>query len=241
MPGRKETEQDPVKPVVTPVKASPPPVYLPIAPISAPARPKERNQGGPALGPVYGPPTPPGYTYPTTPATPTYTTPAPTGVPGVPITESAPAPSPQPSGGGGDSGGPSVPPLPPQPPPTFYVADTKSPYFSIPREFLGYMTDAQRAQFADTLKQMGYAPQGQVGQYGEQLYEKGGGRFGNPFLQLDPALRDWLNFFLGNNGYGISYQVPDTWTGTVGGGVLPPAPPQVTTPQPIRGTPITMY
>ena len=134
-------------------------------------------------------------------------------------------------GVGGDAGavneapapsvGPSVPSVPPT---TFYAppAYMARPYFQLPEAFLAYLSPSQQRTLDETLQTIGFDPMGQVTRYGESGYLLRTDQVNPNFDAItDPSLRQWLRFFYGQFGRGISYQLPADYGGTG----LPTPPP----------------
>ncbi len=106
--------------------------------------------------------------------------------------------------------------------PMFYAPTTNSPYLTLPQNWLGYVDPTTRQQLQQQLEKMKFNPTGDVGQFGEQMYLRPSQFNIQDLNQIsDPAIRQWLRFFLGNLGYGISYQLPNTPTAPG----IPQAPP----------------
>jgi len=116
----------------------------------------------------------------------------------------------------------AVPGAPPSFAPSYYAPSVPSPYLTLPSNWLSNIDPTMRAQLNQQLQGLGFNPTGSVGQYGEQLY-MAPPQFNNENLSAlsDPGLRQWIKFFLGGLGYGISYNLPSTYTGQG----MPPAPP----------------
>lgn len=118
--------------------------------------------------------------------------------------------------------------------PTFYAPTTDSPYLTLPQNWLAFVDPTMRQQLQQQLQQMHFNPTGDVGQYGEQMYTRPSQFNIQDLNQIaDPAIRQWLRFFLGNLGYGISYQLPSTPTAPG----IPTAPPNPTYPNPNMNPP----
>lgn len=106
--------------------------------------------------------------------------------------------------------------------PTFYAPTTNSPYLTLPQNWLSYVDPTVRGQLQQQLEKMKFNPTGDVGQFGEQMYLRPSTFNISDLNQIaDPAIRQWLRFFLGNLGYGISYSLPTTPTAPG----VPAAPP----------------
>lgn len=135
-----------------------------------------------------------------------------------------------PNGGGGGGGGapspaaPTVPTPPQQTPPTFYAPTTGSPYLQF-GNLAAYMNDIQRQQLNDVLKAAGFQSTGTMNAYGLSDYLRPA-QFDETDLAklagLSPEMRQWMRFYLGNLGWGSSYQLP---AGYVPGSGLPTPPP----------------
>lgn len=124
---------------------------------------------------------------------------------------------------------PGVPAPPPTGPATFYAPTTGSPYLQLPGNWLGMVDPVLRAQLHDQLVGAGFQSTGQLGTYGESTYLRPP-EFNDTDLSAlvtNDNIRNWIRFFLGNYGYGISYQLPASYTGGI-----PPAPPTPAAPAP---------
>ena len=153
-----------------------------------------------------------------------------------------------PNGGAGGGGGgaaapaPTTPALPTPPgttPTTWYSPPTGSPYLQLPGNFLSYMSDAERSQLADTLRGAGFQATGAYSTYGPSDWLRPTQFDQNDLnsLALNGNVREWLRWFLGNMGYGLSYQLPAGYQ--AGSGLptapqypLPPTPPGIPAPVP---------
>lgn len=124
---------------------------------------------------------------------------------------------------------PGVPTPPPTGPATFYAPTTGSPYLQLPGNWLGMIDPVLRAQLHDQLVGSGFQSTGQLGTYGESTYLRPPEFNDNDLASLvtNDNIRNWLRFFLGNYGYGISYQLPASYAGGE-----PPAPPTPSFPAP---------
>lgn len=118
---------------------------------------------------------------------------------------------------------PGVPTPPQQTPQTFYAPTTGSPYLQLGGNFLSYMSDPERAQLNDTLTKAGFQSTGALSTYGPSDYLRPAQFDENDLASLvvNDNVRQWLRFFLGNLGYGASYQLP---AGYQPGSGLPTAP-----------------
>ena len=154
-----------------------------------------------------------------------------------------------PNGGSGGGGGgtaapvaPTTPALPTPPgstPTTWYSPPTGSPYLQLPGNFLSYMSDAERSQLADTLRGAGFQATGAYSTYGPSDWLRPTQFDQNDLnsLALNGNVREWLRWFLGNMGYGLSYQLPagyqpGTGLPTAPQYPLPPVPPGTPAPVP---------
>ena len=132
-------------------------------------------------------------------------------------------------GGGGGGGAPAVPTTPAVPtpptgvPPTFYAPTTGSPYLQL-GNLWGYMNDPQRAQLNDLLIKAGFKPTGALTTFGNSDYLRPAQFDQQDLMALtdNENIRQWLRFYLGDLGYGISYGLP---AGYQPGSGLPTPPP----------------
>ena len=132
-------------------------------------------------------------------------------------------------GAGGGGGAPAVPTTPAVPtpptgvPPTFYAPTTGSPYLQL-GNLWGYMNDPQRAQLNDLLIKAGFKPTGALTTYGNSDYLRPAQFDQQDLMALtdNENIRQWLRFYLGDLGYGISYGLP---AGYQPGSGLPTPPP----------------
>lgn len=111
-------------------------------------------------------------------------------------------------------------------PPTFYGPTTASPYLQL-QNLLPYLDANTRAQLNDTLTGAGFQPTGAMTTYGTSDYVRPAQFDENDLAKLvmNDNLRQWMRFFLGNLGWGISYQLPGGYTPGTGAPPAPPAPP----------------
>ena len=149
--------------------------------------------------------------------------------PGAPVAPVAPA---------------AAPPVPSVMPTTFYGPGGQSNYLQFQNQWLGLLDPNTRLALDEQLQRAGYKPTGQIGQYGETSYLDTNGPAANDLsFILDPALRQWVRFFLGQLGYNQSYQLPASYV-PGSGTPLPPGyvyPPGYEFPGPGPRVPTTQY
>ena len=119
-------------------------------------------------------------------------------------------PAPPPAAPGVAAPGPSG-------PPTFYAPTTGSPYLQLGQNFLGYLDPTMRSQLNDQLLGAGFGATGTGGLYGPSDYLRPANFSASDVnaITQNETLRNWLQFFLGNYGYGISYQLPGDYAGGI--------------------------
>lgn len=133
-------------------------------------------------------------------------------------------------GGGGGAAPVATPTTPGVPTPvqgtptTFYSPTTGSPYLQLGGNFLSYLDNPQRQQLDSALRGAGFQATGAMNTYGPSDYIRPPQFDMQDInnLAVSEPLRQWLRFFLGNYGYGQSYQLP---AGYVPGSGLPTPPP----------------
>ena len=126
----------------------------------------------------------------------------------------------------GPYGVPSTPPAPPvEPvppvtvmPTTFYQPMGQTNSLQLSNQFLALLDSNTRLALDEQLQRARFAPTGQIGQYGETTYLVNGAEDLSQIL--DPNLRQWIRWFLGQLGYGATYQLPSSYAGGI-----PAAPP----------------
>src|SRR3990167_429027 len=136
---------------------------------------------------------------------------------GTPIVPAVPAPN-LPSGPIGGT----LPPVAPVMPTTFYQPMGPTNSLQLSNQFLALLDPNTRLALDEQLQRARFAPTGPIGQYGETTYFATGAEDLSQIL--DPNIRQWVRWFLGQMGYGGTYQLPSSYTGGI-----PTAPPNAVT------------
>jgi len=136
---------------------------------------------------------------------------------GTPIAPAVPAPN-LPSGPIGGT----LPPVAPVMPTTFYQPMGPTNSLQLSNQFLALLDPNTRLALDEQLQRARFAPTGQIGQYGETTYFATGAEDLSQIL--DSNIRQWIRWFLGQMGYGGTYQLPSSYTGGI-----PMAPPNAVT------------
>lgn len=147
---------------------------------------------------------------------------------GVGYTSADPNAGPSPQGPAAPVPDPTAPGLPTPPsqvPTTFYSPTNGSQYLQF-GNFLSYLNDQQRSQLNDTLTGAGFRSTGAMSTYGNADYIRPPQFDEQDLAGLNTSdnMRQWLRWYLGNLGYGQSYQLPAGYQAGSGIPTPPPSP-----------------